>query len=172
MCKLYKTQQHAWYSITTLWTDGLPAALLMRQIQVFRVSEKTRSHMSHSWPLVGVALTETYLSSFHKFNNLFLVIHKCSINNKSTAGFSLSGSVSSIIDGMCVLFFLDPAQHNPSSTARLPSHAYKSADPTREQWVFPTARLHQWSHIEWHCCVSFEFYKHHNACALSSKCVY
>lgn len=28
------------------------------------------------------------------------------------------------------------------------------------------------SHRECHCCISFEFYKHHNAWALSSKCVY
>lgn len=37
---------------------------------------------------------------------------------------------------MCLLFFLDPAQHNTSPTAWHPSHAYKFASPVREQWVF------------------------------------
>lgn len=47
--------------------------------------------------------------------------------------FPLSRSVLSIIHEMCLLFFLDPAQHNTSPTAWLPSHAYKFASPVREQ---------------------------------------
>lgn len=62
--------------------------------------------------------------------------------------FFLSRSVLSIIHEMCLLFFLDRAQHNTSPTAWLPSLVYKLANPMREQWVLPTAQLHQWSHTE------------------------
>lgn len=89
-----------------------------------------------------------YASIYTWLENWMLCNPQVQSTNKGQAEFSLSRSVLSIIHEMCLLFFLDPAQHNTSPTAWLPSPAYKFASPMREQWVFPTAQLHQWSHME------------------------
>lgn len=64
---------------------------------------------------------------------LNVVEHPRPTHQQGHADFSLSRSVHSIIHEMCLLFFLDPLQHNTSLTAWLPSHAYRFASPMREQ---------------------------------------
>lgn len=51
------------------------------------------------------------------------VEHPRPTHQRGHADFSLSRSVLSIIHEMCLLFFLDPLQHNTSPTAWFPSHA-------------------------------------------------
>lgn len=95
------------------------------------------------------------------------VTHRSILPTEAWQHFSLSRSVLSIIHGICLLFFFDRAQHNTFPPRIQVCQSNEGAMSFSNCSVAPVI-----SHRECHCYISFEFYKHCSAWALSRKCVY